>query len=154
MKNRTNYIIHMSKAEAERMAKESGVPKQNRGRHCKTCNFTRYYRITHEEIGPIWICARCFQVTRRITHLKRKEDLNARGLNNSSLEALSKLMKQEKSGKVDDEGWITGTDLHGQTMQNLVKRKLVKICYKLTPVGEWVVGIWEGPGPYPHDWGY
>lgn len=142
-KYQINYVIPVPESEARRIVEESKAPRQNRGRHCKQCDFTRYHRITDPKLGPIWVCARCFEVTHRVSHAQREDGLDVKGLEFSSLVSLGEVVtKCDRQGQTPD-AWVSGLDLNGQIMRNLIKRKLVEVCYRPTSAGRQVVKAWR-----------
>ena len=138
----TSYVIEVSESEARRIVEESKAPRQSRGRHCGQCDFTRVHRITNQELGPIWIWGRCFRGTHRVTRTQREDGLNIKGLEFSALLVLGEVARKcDRQGQTPD-AWASGLDLHGQTVRNLIKRGLLEVCYRPTPVGRQVVEAW------------
>lgn len=146
---RENYKVSLPEAEAKELCK--GKSPVSRGKHCKNkqCRKTRFYRIDHAKLGPLWICHFCWEVRRRVIRREgKREGPDARGMSYQTISTLEAI--EERSGP---DGWIAASDFHGQAIRSLLRRELIEIQYRVTEAGKATLDAWEA-GVLPLDDGY
>ncbi len=125
-----NPDLSLTKAEVEALC--SGRQVMSRGKRCKKCGRTRCYRLSSETFGPVWICSSCRNVTKRF--IRVRQDTTKPDIAKMSYKLISFLEEIETRSGPDE--WVVGADLHGQTMKNLIRRKLVEVQYRVTDAGK------------------